>query len=609
MRWQFTVYVIPLIAAVAVMAAIALYAWRRRPATGATSLALLMLAGSEYSLGYMLELVSTDLPSKIFWSQTQSFGIVVIPVAWLVFVLQYTGREKWLTRRNLVLLMIVPLATLLLIWTNDIHGLTWSDAVLDTSGPFPMLLLTFEAGYWFYGAYDALLYVLGTILLLYALLRSPHLYRGQISVLLIGTLAPAVADLLSAFGFTFFSITDLTPFAFTLTGLAWASGLFRFQLLDIVPVARDAVIESMGDGVIVFDAQNRIVDLNPAAQQIIGSTASEAIGQPAAQVLSARPDLVERYRDVAEAQTEITLGEGEARRTYDLHISPLHDRRGRLTGRLAVLHDITERKRAEEELQRAKDAAEVNARAAQAASRAKSTFLANMSHELRTPLTAIIGYSELLQEEADDLGYADFVPDLEKIRTSGRHLLVIISDILDLSKIEAGKMELYPETLDIPSLIHDIVVTAQLLVEKNGNTLEVHCADDLGAMYADRTKVQQVLFNLLSNAAKFTREGAITLAVAREGKEWVRFSVTDTGIGITSEQMQNLFRAFTQGDVSTTRKYGGTGLGLAISQRFCQMMGGEISVESEVGKGSTFIVHLPIARARYASPNQEEVNG
>jgi signal transduction histidine kinase len=268
----------------------------------------------------------------------------------------------------------------------------------------------------------------------------------------------------------------------------------------------------------------------------------------------------------------------------------------------ALLETQTALKATNEQLHRAKEAAE-------AASRAKSTFLANMSHELRTPLNAIIGYSELLQEEADDLGYADFVSDLEKIRASGRHLLVIISDVLDLSKIEAGKMELYPETLDIPALIHDVVVTAQPLVEKNGDTLVVRCADDLGAMYADRTKVQQVLFNLLSNAAKFTDGGVITLAVARERERWIRFSIADTGIGMTPEQTENLFQPFTQADASTTREYGGTGLGLAISQRFCQMMGGEITVESQVGRGSTFTVHLPVAGARYVSPKQEDLDG
>jgi PAS domain S-box-containing protein len=593
MHWQFTAYVIPLIVAAVVSAVLALYTWRRRPAPGAISLALLMLAVTEWSLGYVLRLSSVDLPAKILWTRVRYLGIVIVPAAWLAFALEYTGRgKKWLTRRHVALLAVEPLVTLLLAWTNDLHGLIWSRIELARDDSLLVWDVAHGAAFWIHAAYSYVLFLLGSFLLIQSLIRSPRLYRRQALALLISALAPLVGNVLSTFHLVS-TLLDLTPFAFVVAGLILSWGLFRFRLLDIVPVARDAVIESMGDGVIALDAQNRVVDLNPAAQRIIGSTASEAIGQPAAQVLSARPDLVERYRDVAEAQAEIAMGEGEARRYYDLHISPLHDRRGRLTGRLAVLRDVTERKRAEEELQKAKDAAEVNARAAEAASRAKSAFLANMSHELRTPLTAIIGYSELIQEEAEDRGYTDFAPDLEKIQTAGRHLLAIISDVLDLSKIEADRMELYLETFGILSLIHDVAITAQPLVEENGNTLEVHCADDLGVMHADQTKVRQVLFNLLSNAAKFTEGGVITLAVTRESGEWIRFCVTDTGIGMTHEQTQGLFEAFAQADVSTTREYGGTGLGLTISQRFCQLMGGEISVESEIGRGSTFTVRLP----------------
>jgi signal transduction histidine kinase/DNA-binding response OmpR family regulator len=228
-----------------------------------------------------------------------------------------------------------------------------------------------------------------------------------------------------------------------------------------------------------------------------------------------------------------------------------------------------------------------------AGNQAKSAFLARMSHELRTPLNAIIGYSEMLQEEAEEIGHDGLVPDLKRITSAGKHLLALINDILDLSKVEAGKMELYLETFDIPNVIQDVVTVVQPLVEKNRNRLEIDCATDAGAMRADLTKVRQMLFNLLSNASKFTERGIVRLEVAREPEGWVCFSVGDTGIGMTPEQMQKVFDAFTQADASTTRKYGGTGLGLAITKRFSEMMGGSISVESEPGRGTTFTIRLP----------------
>jgi signal transduction histidine kinase/CheY-like chemotaxis protein len=245
----------------------------------------------------------------------------------------------------------------------------------------------------------------------------------------------------------------------------------------------------------------------------------------------------------------------------------------------------------------------------ESASRYKSEFLANMSHELRTPLNAIIGYSEMLQEEAEDLGQEDFTPDLQKINAAGKHLLALINDILDLSKIEAGRMDLYLETFDLATMLHDVQTTVRPLVEKNANTLVVQYADTLGSMRADQTKVRQALFNLLSNACKFTRHGTISLTVSREaisassplasggtaGGDWITFRVSDTGIGISPEQMARLFQPFTQADALTTRQYGGTGLGLTITKRFCQLMGGDIAVESEVGQGSTFSIRLPAA--------------
>ena len=254
-----------------------------------------------------------------------------------------------------------------------------------------------------------------------------------------------------------------------------------------------------------------------------------------------------------------------------------------------AMEDVTDRRRAEAEVAKAKDAAE-------AANRTKSLFLANMSHELRTPLNAIVGYSEMLQEEAAERQLQDFSTDLEKISTSGRHLLGLINDILDLSKIEAGKMELSLEVFDIATLIGEVASTIGIQAAKNGNTLEVSHAPDIGVMRGDLSKVRQGLFNLVSNAAKFTHDGQIKVVAERrmrDGSEWVQFRVSDTGIGLSAEQIVRLFQPFTQADASTTRRFGGTGLGLALTRRFCQMMSGDVTVHSVPGEGSVFTIKLP----------------
>jgi signal transduction histidine kinase/DNA-binding response OmpR family regulator len=254
-----------------------------------------------------------------------------------------------------------------------------------------------------------------------------------------------------------------------------------------------------------------------------------------------------------------------------------------------AIEDVTERRRTEQEVVNAREAAE-------SANRTKSLFLANMSHELRTPLNAILGYSEMLHEEAVERGLLDFTADLDKIGTAGKHLLALINDILDLSKIEAGKMELFLESFDLAELIHEITSTMGPIVRTNSNTLCVELAPRLGVMHADQMKVRQALSNLLSNAVKFTHGGNVIVCARRErmdGREWVLFEVTDTGVGMSAEQIVKLFQDFTQADASTTRKFGGTGLGLALTRRFCQMMGGDVTVRSVPGEGSTFTIKLP----------------
>jgi signal transduction histidine kinase/CheY-like chemotaxis protein len=255
-----------------------------------------------------------------------------------------------------------------------------------------------------------------------------------------------------------------------------------------------------------------------------------------------------------------------------------------------AMEDVTERRRAEAEVAKAKEAAET-------ANRTKSLFLANMSHELRTPLNAILGFSEMLREEAVERNLQDFDVDLQKISIAGKHLLGLINDILDLSKIEAGRMELHLETIDICALVEEVASTLDMQVAKNGNTLAIECIPPkIGHMHADLSKVRQGLFNLVSNAAKFTHGGQIRIDAERQtmdGSDWIMFRVSDTGIGLSSEQITRLFQSFTQADASTTRKFGGTGLGLALTRRFCQMMNGDVTVHSVLGKGSVFTIKLP----------------
>ncbi len=299
-------------------------------------------------------------------------------------------------------------------------------------------------------------------------------------------------------------------------------------------------------------------------------------------------DLQKLFVYVLDSDTHAEFEYEHAGRTYAIMLAPVSDED--IVN--VYCRDISQQKIAETEI--------IEARAkAEEASSAKSTFLANMSHELRTPLNAVIGYSELLQDEAKDLPEIrdTFVPDLEKIHGAGRHLLDLINGVLDISKIESGKMEVYSESFDIYKMIDEIPATVLPLVEKNNNSLKIDCEQNIGSMHSDLLKIRQTLFNLLSNAAKFTEQGHISLSVEKgvyNQQQIVLFTVSDTGIGMTGEQIDKVFDPFSQADASTTRKYGGTGLGLSITQQFCQLLGGDIEVASEHGKGTSFIVRLPV---------------
>jgi PAS domain S-box-containing protein len=339
--------------------------------------------------------------------------------------------------------------------------------------------------------------------------------------------------------------------------------------------------------IVTLDRGLDIVSCNPAFEELFGYAPADSIGKNLDDLVATEDTRSEAEQYSQAALTQPVHGIGRRRRKDGtlvdvevLAVPVIVD--GERVALMALYHDITELLAARRE--------------AEAASKAKSQFLANMSHELRTPLNAIIGYSEMVQEEAEDLGAQGLAADVTRIRTAGRHLLALINDILDLSKIEAGKMELHVETFDLPTLVDEILATAQPLIEKNANRLELVCPPHIGTMHADLTKVRQMVLNLLSNAAKFTDHGTITLIADRESGpdgDAIVLRVCDSGIGMTPAQMDRLFEAFSQADAATAAKYGGTGLGLTITKHFAQMMGGDVTVESRPGEGSTFTIRLP----------------
>ncbi|OHV79608.1 response regulator [Ensifer sp. LCM 4579] len=359
-----------------------------------------------------------------------------------------------------------------------------------------------------------------------------------------------------------------------------------------------AALEAISDGFVLYDPDDKILVANSKYCEIFPSHAPNTLrGRSFRDVLE---------EDVASGHVDL---EGKSPSAWiedrlSLHRDPagfvdekrFGEKWVRITkrkipdgGTVAVYTDITELKLRQVELERAKSNAE-------SASEAKSRFLASMSHELRTPLNAIIGYSEMLIEEAQEQEEDEFVPDLEKIASAGRNLLSLINDILDLSKIEADRMEVFLETFDVAELLSDVSATVAPLMAKNENAFVQEFGADLGVMTSDQTKLRQNLFNLLSNAAKFTKAGRVTLSVRREARadvDWLVFKVSDTGIGMTPEQQERLFNPFTQADASTTRNYGGTGLGLSITRSFSRMIGGIVTVESEAGKGSVFTMEVP----------------
>ena len=585
--FQFTPYAYPLAIAALLAALLAFYMWERRSTSGAKPAAVLLLALSVWSIGYSLEFMGADLATKIFWAKIQYFGIVTLPVGLLMFALVFSGKSAWITTPRLAVLMVIPVATLVLALSNELHQLIWADWSLGTIGDTFVLNLEHGLGFWIYITYTYILLAISTILIFRASARSSGIYRGQMASLLVGIAAPWLGNIISLSG-VFPLPIDLTPFAFMITGLAIAWSVYKHQLLNIAPVGLETVIQSMNDAVFILDTRNNIVDANPASRKALSLTSEEIVGRNVREVFKDQSDLIDLYENAINIREEIAVGTDSQKEFYEISISPLTDHQDKILGRAVILHDISDRKKAENAMMMARDQA-------LEASRVKSQFLARIGHELRTPLGVIRGYADLLKEPAYGALSEQQIKAVNEIIDSTQRVSDMVSELLDEARLAAGAVELEIKPFTPKLLLKDVQEKLSILAQKKGLTLKSTLEPELpDKLHGDPVRINQMITNLTSNSIKFTKEGEVNIRFYLRSKNKWAMEVSDTGPGIPKEAQKDIFEPFRQADGSIARKYGGTGLGLSIVKHLTNMMDGKIEVKSKVGEGSTFTIILPI---------------
>lgn len=561
--------------------------WERRHTSGAKPAAVLMLALFVWSTGYCLEFLGADLQTKLFWAKIQYIGIVTIPAALFLFASVFSGRRLWVTTPRLAGLMVIPVITLLLAVSNDLHRQVWSDWYLDTFGSTSVLHLEHGVAFWVYVIYSYILLAASTIFIIQALIHRPKVYRGQMVSITIGIAAPWLGNLFSITGL-YPPPIDLTPFAFTVTGIVIAWSMYKHNLLDIAPIGFETVIESMNDAVFILNKRNNIVDVNPAGQNMLDLSAGEIIGRDARDVFEEQSDLIDLYENAMNIREEIAVGSDSQQQYYELSISPLTDHQDRILGRAVILHNISDRKQVENAMAAARDQALES-------SRIKSQFLARVGHELRTPLGVIRGYADLLSEPAYGTLSELQIKAVSEIIDSTQRVSDMVGELLDESRLAAGAVELENKSYTPALILKDVQKKLSVLAQKKELALSSDLDPELpDQLHGDPKRINQMITNLASNSIKFTKEGEVSIRFYIHSVDKWAMEVIDTGPGIPEDAQQDIFEPFRQADGSISRKYGGTGLGLSIVKHLTNMMNGKIVVKSKVGEGSTFTIILPL---------------
>jgi PAS domain S-box-containing protein len=569
MSLQFTPYIIAYLAAGAMSLGTALYVWRRRAAHGAWPLFLALLAEVEWACSSAATLCFASASGQVFFVKVAYVGIVSLPPAFFAFALVYSGREYWLTRRVVIALAALPLITLLVLATNDVHGLMYAHFGLDTTAGFARPVSVRGPWFWVHTVFSYSLLLGAALLVLFTVLETPSSYRHQVVFLLFGASVPLLANLMQVTGANPLPV-DMTPLAFSVGSSAIGLSLFRYHLLDITPVARSIVIDGLADGVLVLDAQNRVVDANPGALRILGRPAGEVVGQPAASVLSAYPDLVERYRDMTQGEAEISAEVEGVRRHYALRFSAITGYNGANIGRVIVARDFTDRIRLIEEL---------------------DAYSRVVAHDLKNPIAVISGYAHLLEA---NVGKSLSEENARLIRDTIRgceRMTRIVNDLLFLSHVRTlDSVGVGP--LNMAGVVAE--VTDRMATVISGAGARIFIPGEWPQAQGYSPWIEEVWTNYISNAIKYGGSPPrVELGGEKVENGMVRFWVRDNGCGIAEHDRDRLFREFSRLQSSRSDSHG---LGLSIVKRIVEKLGGKVGVESVIGEGSTFWFTLPSPR-------------
>ncbi|MBN1889525.1 MAG: PAS domain-containing protein [Thermoflexales bacterium] len=597
-------YVLFVLIGIVVAGGLSIYAWRHRSATGGTAFAGLMLLGAIWLLAIGLMVLAPTPSSALVWYKASFFSVSAMPVLLLAFVLQYSDRGRWLTPVRLGLLSIVPSITQVAVWTNRIM----QDVTIAPEGGL-MVIQAWFPGTWFFvhTAYSYGLILLAVIWLLREAISKFPLYRSQAVAIFIGASLLLIVN--AAYTLKLLPAKySVTPFGFILMGVFLSWAIFQYKLFDLAPVARSVVIESMSDGMIVLDAQDRIVDLNPAAQAILDAPVTQAVGQPVASLLRSGCDLAERYRDVPEAQAELSLHRRGRPYYYELRISPLVDQSGRLTGRLIILRDVTQRVQAESQRDASLEALRCRTAELEARNEELDAFAHTVAHDLKNPLGILHGFGNILAQELANTQDEVLRDCAEAIVRTVVKMNTIVDELLLLASVRKMQ-DVALEALDMANIVAQAQECLAPMIEKYHAEILLPEAWPVALGYGPW--VEEVWVNYLSNALKYGgRPPRVELGFTisdsgfptRESQSAIHnpeseivFWVRDNGPGIAKEDRDRLFSLFTRLDQVRTK---GHGLGLSIVRRIVERLGGQVGVESHgvPGQGSVFSFSLPAAK-------------